>query len=209
VKILKTTLVALVIAALGVSGGLRAQDSEGQTPPPQPNMPCMQGEMFLAQGQMGDDTPGYHHGRMNPERMEMQRQHLEQLRMLKMLELLNLSEDQEIPFLRAFNDVQKKHRDLEQQVRQRLDELAKGIQAGDMADSEIYSLVGQINDLDKQKAKVTDDFLAQARGMLTAEQFGKLVIFQKRFEVELLERLGRFREGRRQGMGGGDLQGEG
>jgi hypothetical protein len=169
----------------------------------------MQGDVYLAQGPMGEDTPGPHHGRMSPQRMEMQRKHLEQLRMLKMLELLNLDGDQEIPFLKAFNDVRQQHRDLDELVRQRMDELADGIQAGDLGDKEIYSLVGQINDLEKQKTNVTDNFLDKARGMLTAEQFGKLVIFQKRFEVQLLERLGRFREGRRQGMQGGKVEGEG
>ena len=40
------------------------------------------------------------------------------------------------------------------------------------------------------------EFLTEARRILTPEQFGKLVVFHKRFESEILERLGRFREER-------------
>jgi hypothetical protein len=40
------------------------------------------------------------------------------------------------------------------------------------------------------------EFHDRARSMLTPEQSGKLMIFHKRFESQLLERLGRFREGR-------------
>jgi hypothetical protein len=159
--------------------------------------------MFFAQGPMGETMPMPPGGPMSGESFENQRKHLEQLRLLKMLELLDLSKEQEIPFLTAFNATRQKHDEIEKLTRERVDALASGIEAGTLKDSEIYKLVDDISASMKLQIKSIDEFLANVRGMLTAEQYGKLVIFHMRFEVEMLEQLGRFRESRRQGQGQG------
>lgn len=124
-----------------------------------------------------------------------QRKHLEQLRLLKMLELLDLDADQEVPFLTAFNTMRREHRKVDQQVRALIDSLAQHVEDADSGDERINEIVDHVLVLESQKHAIRSGFISQARSMLTAEQLGKFVIFQKRFESELLERVGRFRRG--------------
>jgi len=162
-------------------------------------------EMYLAQGPMGGDPtrPG---PLMDPESFSEQRKHLEQLRMLKMLELLNLTNEQEIPFLTAFNAVRQKHDEIESQSRKYVDQLAAGLEDSSLSDAQIYQLVDKVAEGMRQQVNMIDAFMMKAKNILTAEQFDKLVIFHARFEVERLEKLGRFRAFRRKGQ---DMQGEG
>ncbi len=133
---------------------------------------------------------------------EQQQKHLEQLRMLKMLELLNLDESQEVPFLTTFNSMRKEHRKWDGQIRQVLDTLADEIREGGANDTRLNQLIDRALMLERQKQQVATDFVDQSRTRLTAEQLGKFVIFQKRFEHELLERIGRFRNRRGPGPDG-------
>ena len=124
-----------------------------------------------------------------------QRKHLEQLRMLKMLELLELGEDQEIEFLTAFNAMRRDQRQLEEVSRMVTDSLAGELRDGNALEARLNSLIDRVLALQNKKHQQRIDFVEQSRAMLTAEQIGKLVIFQKRFESEILERIGRFRKG--------------
>ena len=195
------TIIALILLALAASPAV-AQDNSGQLfqdgfldePSPSPFM-------MLAQGPAGDDRSGFPPGPPEPGEFGKRRKHLEQLRMLKMLELLNLNEEQEVPFLAAFNDVRRRHRELESEIESTLEKLSRSIETEDVDDGNVYRLVDRVVGLEQQKHEITKGFLTQTREMLTAEQYAKLVIFHKRFEVELLERLSRFREHRGQGQG--------
>lgn len=138
-----------------------------------------------------------------------QRKHLEQLRILKMLELLDLSKDQEVPFLTAFNSMREDMRGFEEQANQLIDTLAEALQSRNSEESRLRSLIGQIKDIDQRKYERLMGFVDQAEKMLTVEQVGKLLIFQKRFESELLEQIGRFRRGMNEPAGPGNPEGEG
>ena len=157
--------------------------------------------MFLAQGPMNDTHPGFPGPPMDRESFENQRKHIEQLRLLKLLELLNLSKEQEIPFLTAFNETRQKGDSLESLNRDYVDQLSAGLEAGTLSDADIYKLVDKISDGVKARMKTIDDFVAKAKDMLTADQYGKLVIFHMRFEAQMLEQLKSFRDNRRQGPG--------
>ena len=133
-----------------------------------------------------------------------QRKHLEQLRILKMLELLDLSKAQEVPFLTAFNSMREDLRNSEKQANQLIDTLATELQSGDSEEARLRSLIGRIKDIDRRKYERLMAFVDQAEKMLTVEQVGKLLIFQKRFEAELLEQIGRFRRGMGDPAGPGD-----
>jgi len=160
--------------------------------------PC--GGLMFAQGPMGQDVPMPPGGPMSPGAFENQRKHIEQLRLLKMLELLDLTDQQEIPFLTALNEARQQREEFEKSNRERIEALAEGLESKTLTDAQIYKLVDDITNGLKLQLQNVDGFLAKSRGILTAEQYGKLVIFQMRFEVEMLEQLGRFREFRRQGQ---------
>jgi hypothetical protein len=79
--------------------------------------------------------------------------------------------------------------------------LRDGLQGDSLTREEIHELVLQITGLRKDHLHESERFLAEMMNQLTAEQVGKLVVFQERFEHELLEQMRGFRE--RGGMRGG------
>lgn len=129
-------------------------------------------------------------------RFGKQMKHLEQLRMLKMLELLDLEEDQEVEFLTFFNRMRSDQRDREEQINALVDSIALQVESDSPDVGELNRLADRSIKLEDEKHEKFIEFLAEARRILTPEQFGKLVVFHKRFESEILERLGRFREER-------------
>lgn len=205
---IKRWLMGLVFIAgiCGLTSGVTADEAVASPPANRPVERLLMSEYLLAQ-QQGE--PGMMHGdmqrRTREERMQ-QRKHLEELRLLKMLELLDLSKDQEVPFLTAFNAMRERQRGIEDQINQNIDSLAREIDAGQASDQRLNYLIDRVKTLGIDRHENTMRFFDQARSLLTPVQAGKLIIFQKRFEVELLEQVGRFRRF----MGpGGPPEGEG
>jgi hypothetical protein len=192
--------VATVVGLLAVlSPGMNARgDEKSPTPPPQfgcPLNPATFETLLFAQGPGGEGMMRRGMGQHMPGANMEQRKHLEQLRILKMLELLNLSKEQEVPFLTAFNRMREDLRGFEEQANLLTDTLSAELQAGHADEGRLRSLIGRIKDLDRKKYERLMSFADQAETILTPEQVGKLLIFQRRFEMELLEQVGRFRRG--------------
>lgn len=151
--------------------------------------------MLFAQAS-GEKPPMGHNGRgrrgMDSGR---QRKYLEQLRMLKMLELLELQEDQEIEFLTAYNAMRRKHRSFDEQINASLDTLSRFLRAPEPPDETILRLCEQVSRLDTEKKMIGVKFARTVGEVLTVQQMGRLVVFEKRFESRMLEDIGRFRQG--------------
>ena len=161
------------------------------------NLPCFgQGGGHHRDGMGGDPRA---------EGMGMEkRKHLEELRMLKMLELLNLTSEQEIPFLTAFNQLRQDQRGLDQKGDILLDSMATEMAQAKPSEARLKDLIARTRVLEKQRVERMNSFIDHMETLLTTEQIAKLMIFQKRFEMELLEQIGRFR---RDGMQGGPPEG--
>lgn len=174
-----------------------------------------------ANGELGDGSPvfaqigsghGQHQfggkrqaGRSPEERAEMhrQRKYIEQLRLLKLLELLDLDQDQEVPFITAFNSMRRDGSDLDNRRAALTEQLADGLREQTISDEQTYDLIDKIATIESQKRKLMVAFLKHARDILSAPQLGRLVVFQDRFELELLERVQAFRKRGHRGMGPG------
>lgn len=156
-------------------------------------------------GQAPDAPMAGRPGPGSPDRQDMdrQRRHLEQLRMLKLLEVLDLKDSQEEPFLMAFRAMRKSQRELDEQKTKLLTRLSEIIQSPSRDDRKINALTDSVVAISDQKRAQAGAFLAKARTILTAEQTAKLLIFEERFEYELLERV---REFRRMGRMGGPMR---
>ncbi|RKX27652.1 MAG: hypothetical protein DRP45_00400 [Candidatus Zixiibacteriota bacterium] len=137
-------------------------------------------------------------GEMRGRGEDRQRKHLEQLRMLKMLELLDLNEDQEIQFLTAYQSVRKEHRRLEKEKRELIDVLAQELHSASPNNDRIDELVSLIRAKEQEKYRLTYEFMDKIRSVLSSVQIARLIIFNERFEAEMLERIKSFREHRRQ-----------
>ena len=135
----------------------------------------------------------------NPPNMERQRRPLEQLRLLKLLEVLDLTSSQEDPFLLAFRAMRKTQRDLDEQRGKLMVHLSDLVQTSPKDDKKINALVDSVVALGDQKRVEARAFLTKVRGFLTSEQIGKMVLFEERFEYELLERVREFRRMGRMG----------
>ena len=147
-------------------------------------------------------APGSKDAPMAPGEGPRGRRHLEQFRMLKLLELLDLNEDQEVQFLVEFKALRERQMVLQQEREQVTTRLAEGLRADTLKDAQIEALVKRIFDLRRAYGQASEDSFNRIRGILTPEQAGRLIVFQERFELELLGQVRSFRE--RRGPGSGD-----
>jgi len=135
-----------------------------------------------------------------PEASGPRRRHLEQFRMLKLLELLDLDDKQEMEFLVEFKALRERQLVLQQERRRLVENLATGLREDTLNDSAIAELVARVLTLRREYALASEQFLDRVAGILTKAQIGKLVVFEERFEFELLDQVRSFRE--RQGTPG-------
>lgn len=124
------------------------------------------------------------------------RKHLEQLRMLKLLEFLDLSEDQEIAFLTRFKTMRSQEQEIETERRAKAQELADAIESEKTSDAEIDKLVEGLRSTVRRKIEMFDSFMTDLKPMLTSRQRAKMLIFEDRFEFELLKRVNEFQKRR-------------
>ena len=203
---MRRVAVALILAALMAAGEAVGQPcgsrSEWLCP-----LQAASAQIVLAQGDPdADPVPAPETGPPDwtgcPMPQAGQR-HLEQLRMLKLLELLELSDEQEVTFISMFHRVQRDIRRIDDEKRALVAQLADGLGSGGSDERTIMQLVEQIHQKDRERLGRMDQFLTDARTVLSATQLGKLVIFHERFEAEMLKRLRGFHErGGRMGPGG-------
>ena len=157
-------------------------------------MPCV----MLAQMDDDEDSsfrPRGGMGMMRGREMERGRKRIEWFRTIRLLELLQLDEDKEVEFLETYRSYRKDYRDLKMQRMMLVDSLADGLRSDSLDRKQIERMMTQADSLDSRGVRMTTDFYAKVRPMLTEEQLGKLFVFQARFEAEVLERIAEFRRG--------------
>lgn len=159
--------------------------------------PCEPLPFFLAQGEppMDSNVRPRLMRRGSPGGPEM-RKHLEQLRMLKLLEFLDLKEDQEVAFLTRFRQMRSAEDELEARRKDHVEKLTELVTAESPDERAIRAAIDSVQTTMQERVRAFDAFIGDVRGLLTPVQMGKLVIFQDRFEYELLERVRSFQERR-------------
>ena len=192
-----TIVMAVAVLSVSVRAEERTQP-QAIDPPSADMMSAFDGPFGQAPDAPVAGAPGP--GRPGRPEMEGQRRHLEQLRMLKLLEVLDLKDMQEEPFLMAFRAMRKSLRDLDEEKGRLLAGLSESVQSSPSDERKISALTDSVVSISDQKRSVAKAFFVKARGILSAEQTAKLLIFEERFEYELLERV---REFRRTGGPGG------
>lgn len=195
--LLSMIIVAVMCAPLAAQVGDDARPMPGCNRFDAPAPPCL--------AQVDDPDTFMHENRRygqgrkrNFEAQDRQRQHLEQLRMLKLLELLDLDEDQELNFLTSFRAMRRENSELQDKKVELMEELVEALNADKIDDGRVNRTVEDILKLEKERGRVMDNFIGEVRGFLNPEQLGKLIIFQEKFEVQLLEKIKNFqsRKGR-------------
>ncbi len=136
----------------------------------------------------------------DPNGMPPRERPFEQFRLMKMLELLDLTDDQEAPFLTAYHDMRKQNDKLDADKRVAIGQLSRALKARKPETKDINDLIDQLVSIEQQKREASLHFLDAARKILSPEQVGRLVLFVERFDSTVSQRLQAMRQ-RARGMG--------
>ena len=120
----------------------------------------------------------------------------ERLRMKKLMQLLKLEGQQKDAFVVIAEKYRDQRRDLMRSHLATVDSLASGVRSGSLDAKSIDRLIGRLEELEAGQAKTKEEFRREVRPLLSAEQYGKLVVFDYRFEPRILDRLNNFRKHR-------------
>jgi len=119
---------------------------------------------------------------------------MENLRMLKLLDVLELDEGQDMKFITAFAAFRKKTREIGEHFWNEVKLLSEILNQSVPSDEEIKAQILKIENMRIQREKFRTDFHKEVSNILTPVQLGKMVIFEHRFERELIESVRGFRE---------------
>jgi len=144
---------------------------------------------ILAQPPEFDDTlPPMHHGKFG-EKMSA---NVENLRMMKLLEAVDLSEEQSEKFVPLFYGFRKDIKALVDERNSLIDGI-RDLLANNAPDDKIKEGLAQLKKNHAEFNDRQDKFISDCESILTVPQLARLVIFQERFEREMLESLREFR----------------
>lgn len=139
-----------------------------------------------AQGRMG-------RGFGNPEKHGMHMKNLESLRLLKLLEVLDLDDNQNDRFISAFSKFRRNSKSIREQIDNEVTDLREYLGQEDRADNAILEKVDLIVRKREEIEQERKKFFERIKDILTPEQLGRMMVFQERFERELLEQVRGFR----------------
>lgn len=122
----------------------------------------------------------------NPENSRV-----ESLRMRKMMEVLQLNDDQREQFMPLFMKMRRVRREAAKEHRRMMYQLNEGLQGRTMAESVLEKVLTAVHALNEKSRDDENRFLEKARKVLSVHQWGRLVVFQDRFEIETIGRLSR------------------
>ena len=118
------------------------------------------------------------------------REKLEQLEKIKLIEALDLDEETSIRFFARRNDSKKEIQELEMKAEDLISELEKSFNSENKNQSENQKLL--ISELLKTREAIElkrNQFINSINDILTVEQIGKLIVFEKKFRDEIRQVL--------------------
>ncbi|MCF6335974.1 MAG: hypothetical protein L3J12_09550 [Spirochaetales bacterium] len=80
----------------------------------------------------------------------------------------------------------------------KIDQLANGLKKNKYSDQEIINRIIEIDQIEQERQNKIAEFHIKAKKILTAEQLGKLYVFQARFGGEVLEKMRNFKKAQEQ-----------
>ncbi len=128
-----------------------------------------------------------------PDKMGMHKKNLENLRLLKLLEVLDLEEDQNDQFISAFSKFRKNSKAIKEKVEGEVTSLGEYLKQDNRSDNVILEKVDLIVSMKEEFELERKNFFERVKDILTPEQLGRMMVFQERFERELLEQVRGFR----------------
>jgi len=124
---------------------------------------------------------------------EQHSRNLDNLRLIKMLEFLDLTEEQNTKFISVFVAFRKNDRQISEEIPKKIDQLADLLKQEKPAESEIREMIAGIDSLRDKKLQIIKNFHTDIAAFLTPIQLGKSMVFEDRFERELISNVRGFR----------------
>lgn len=152
--------------------------AEPDTSKPQMDIPGRPGPF----GERGGFGPG-------PEKFE-------RLRMRKLIELLGLEGEQKDAFVTIAENHRVRRMEQMRIHMATVDSLAVGIRSGSLDEKGIEGFVMRLEVMEARQMKMRKAFRDEVRPLLNTRQYGKLVVFDYRFEAKIFDRLNEFRKRR-------------
>ena len=139
-----------------------------------------------------------------PEEMHQMEANYENLRLLKFLEAVDLNEEQAEKFIPIFHSFRREIKSLRKDRAELLDQLSiaagrphigenQEVKAGSLDESQIKDILEQLEENQNQRRTYEEKFKRACDTLLELDQKAKFVIFQERFEREVLQSLREFR----------------
>jgi hypothetical protein len=122
---------------------------------------------------------------------------IEQLRKVRLIEMLEMNEDQSIRFFARMNEHELARRDLVKEKGDALDRLERLVR-NKAEDKEFDQAFADVLSIDDRLIAEQRKFFAGLTDILTAQQRGKYLLFERRFEKELREAMREAQRRRRQ-----------
>jgi Spy/CpxP family protein refolding chaperone len=121
-----------------------------------------------------------------PDQRPMDR--IERLKKMRLIEMLDLKEDQSVRFFARMNDHDNVRRDLKRQKGEVLDRIERLVR-NHADDQEFEKEYPEVRAIDSKLAEENWRFFDSLKDILTPEQRGKFLLFERHFEVELREAM--------------------
>lgn len=145
--------------------------------------------MLLAQGMPGDRPP---------DQRPFER--IEHLKKIRLIEMLDLKEEESVRFFARHNEHELANRDLLKERGEALDRVERLVR-NNADDKEFEKAFGDVMAVDDRIIAEKRKFFAGLSDILTPQQRGKLMLFERRFEKELREAMRDAQQRRHRGEG--------
>jgi len=126
---------------------------------------------------------------------------VEQWKKLRMIEMLDLNEENSVRFFARLNEHEKQEKELMKQKGDALNRIERLVRL-EAEDEEYGEVFEEIALMDANLQNLQQEFFVGLQDILTTEQRGKLLLFERHFDRQLrgaLREMGRRREQMREG----------
>lgn len=109
---------------------------------------------------------------------------VEQWKKIRMIEMLDLTEEQSIRFFARLNEHEGQKKELMKRKGEALDRVDRLVRI-EASDEEFAEVFGEIHNVNTSLVQLENDFFVNLQDILTTEQRGKLLLFERHFERQL------------------------
>ncbi len=119
-------------------------------------------------------------------RGEEMRERMAELEKIKLIEVLEMDEETTLRFFSRRTDFKKQHDNLREQLDEKIDLLETTLKSARMVtDEELKSMIDDIGEINLKLEKQRIQHIKSLNDLLTYDQIGRYIVFERRFREEL------------------------